>query len=140
MAMSENNDAKIAIDTLTRRFFAAFTNKDGAHPDVASLRRLLIPRALIVKNVGAIPEYFTVDDFIAPREKLLTDGTLADFSEEELSERTDIFGNIAQRFCAYRKSGVLSGAPFATRGMKTLQFVHTPEGWKIAAVTWDDEA
>ena len=140
MIIPENSDAKKAIDALTRRFFDAFTNKDGAHPEVASLRHLLIPRALIVKNVGSTPEYFSVDDFIAPREKLLTDGTLVEFSEEELSERTDIFGNIAQRFCAYRKSGVLSGVPFAARGMKTLQFVRTPDGWKISAVAWDDEA
>jgi hypothetical protein len=56
-----------------------------------------------------------------------------------LAERTDIFGGIAQRFSLYEKSGVQLGRPFLTRGVKSLQFVRTAEGWKIAAVAWDDE-
>lgn len=76
---------------------------------------------------------------IESREKLLNEGLLVDFKEEELFERTEIFGNIAHRFSLYRKSGILSGGAFETKGMKTIQFIKTSNGWKISSLAWDDE-
>jgi hypothetical protein len=70
---------------------------------------------------------------------MLTDGSLTDFREWEVAGRTDLFGDIAQHFCSYAKAGTLHGVPFTGRGMKTLQFVRTPAGWRISAVAWDDE-
>lgn len=127
-----------AIDGLVSRFFAAFTNRHG-RADVASARDLLIPRAVIVKSVGSEPEIYDVETFLVPREALLSNGGLVDFEEEETSSRTDIHGNVAQRLSLYRKSGVLSGQRFETKGVKTFQFIHTPAGWRISAVAWDDE-
>ena len=126
------------IDDLVRRFFAAFTNEGGAAPDVEGLVRLFIPSGLIVKAVDRDPEVYSVTTFIAPRARLLNDGTLTDFREEETSARTDIMGNIAQRMCLYRKSGVISGDRLEGRGIKFLQFVRTADGWRISAVAWDD--
>ena len=53
--------------------------------------------------------------------------------------RTEVFGDIAQHFGSYAKAGVQDGTPFTGRGMKTLQFVRTPDGWRISAAAWDDE-
>lgn len=64
---------------------------------------------------------------------------VADFSESETSERTQIFGNIAQRVSTYQKSGSLDGVAFTTRGVKTFQFLRTRTGWRILSVSWDDE-
>ena len=139
MTLRERNADKAGIDELTERFFRVFGNKDGRIPDLDSLHELFVASALITKNVGAAPEFYGIDEFIEPRRKLLSDGTLVDFEEHELAERTEIFGGIAQRFCLYEKSGVHMGTPFRTRGMKSLQFVRTNDGWKIAAVAWDDE-
>jgi hypothetical protein len=139
MTLREPNADKTGIDELTERFFRAFGNKDGRTPDLDSLHELFVASALITKNVGRVPEFYNVDEFIEPRRALLTDGRLTDFEEHELAERTDIFGGIAQRFCLYEKSGVQLGQPFRTRGVKSLQFVRTAEGWKIAAAAWDDE-
>ena len=50
-----------------------------------------------------------------------------------------MFGNIAQRLSLYHKSGVSSGVAFHQRGIKTFQFVRTPQGWRIGAVAWDDQ-
>jgi hypothetical protein len=131
-------DDQRAIDSLVARFFTAFTNRHG-RADVASARDLLIPEAVIVKNVGSTPEICGVETFLGPREELLSNGSLRDFEEAETSSRTDIHGNVAQRLSLYRKSGVLSGQRFETRGVKTFQFVRTPVGWRISAVAWDDE-
>jgi hypothetical protein len=87
------------------------------------------------------PEFtvYTVDEFIEPRQRLLTDGRLVEFSEWETSERTEIAGDIASRFGEYRKSGILEGEPFEQDGTKTIQFVRTSEGWRIAAFAWYDQ-
>ncbi|MFF2643162.1 DUF4440 domain-containing protein [Streptomyces niveus] len=126
------------IDAVTAEFFGAFDNRGGKTADVARIRRLVLPDGVIVKTG---PEFtvYTVDEFIEPRERLLADGRLVEFSEWETSGRTEIAGDIASRFGAYRKSGILDGEPFEGGGSKTIQFVRTPEGWRIAAFAWYDQ-
>jgi hypothetical protein len=82
---------------------------------------------------------FSISQFIAPRELMLNDGTLVNLCEREEWETTEIFGNVAQRFLAYRKTGVLHGERFNTRGMQTIQFVRKEGEWKMSAIAWDDE-
>lgn len=127
------------IDRVIREFMGVFCNKGGARPNLALIRDLFIREGLIIKNSGPVPEIFTLEQFIAPRERILNDGTLAEFEEAEVSARTEIHGNIAQRIAIYRKSGILSGQPFQARGVKTTQLVRTPDGWRISALAWDDE-
>jgi len=130
---------KSAIDELTRQFFTLFTNTNDTAPDLDRIYQLFIPEGMIIKNINSKTEVYDLQQFIAPRKKILTDGTLKEFSEEEVTEKTDIFGNIAQRFCSYKKSGILSGVKFEGKGMKTIQFVRTETGWKISSLAWDDE-
>lgn len=135
--ISQDNDAdRAAIDAVIAAFFGAFSNKYGP-ADLNRLRGLTIAQCIIVK--ASVPEIYGLEDFIAPRAKLLNDGPLAEFEEVETSSSTDIFGNIAQRLSLYRKSGILSGNPFAATGVNQFLLVRMDTGWKIAAVTWDDE-
>ena len=135
--ISQDNEADLAaIDAVIAAFFGAFTNKNGA-ADLGRLRTLTIAQCVIVK--ASAPEIYGLEDFIAPRAKLLNGGALAEFEEIETSSSTDIFGNIAQRLSLYRKSGILSGKPFAATGVNQFLLVRMDGGWKIAAVTWDDE-
>ncbi len=129
-----------AIDSLVHEFFAAFTNVGRAAADVRRVYELLIDGAVIVKAMGEKPETYSVRAFVEPREALLAGGTLVDFEERELAGHTILAGNVAQRMSTYRKTGVLDGARFDTTGIKTFQFVRMPEGWRISAVAWDDDA
>lgn len=129
--------SKIEIDAVTAEFFGAFDNRGGRPADVARIRRLVLPSGVIVMT-GPDFTVYTVDEFIEPRRQLLSDGRLTDFSEWETSERTEIAGDIASRVCEYRKSGILNGEPYEGGGTKTLQFVRTPDGWRIAALAWFD--
>ena len=124
---------------MVRTFFAAFTSGPGSVDRLDTLRSVFLPDAVIVRAGGGEPAVCGVDSFINPRQGLLSGGPLVDFSEWELRGRTEVFGDIAQHFCAYAKAGVLDGTPFTGRGMKTLQFVRTPDGWRISAAAWDDE-
>jgi hypothetical protein len=137
--MTGNPSAKTAIDRLVAAFFGAFSPGPGGQVDLGIIKRLFIREGRIIKACGPVPEVYTIAQFIEPRERLLNDGTLVGFREEELSERTDIFGNIACRFSLYRKEGIWSGQAFQGRGMKTIHFVHAPEGWRMSSLLWDDE-
>lgn len=131
--------SKSELDAVTAEFFGAFDNRGGSAADVGRIRRLVLPGGVITKTG---PEFtvYTVEKFIEPRLRLLTEGRLVEFSEWETSERTDIAGDIASRFSTYRKSGVLDGEPFEGGGTKTVQFVRTSQGWRIAALAWYDHA
>ncbi|MET8340136.1 DUF4440 domain-containing protein [Streptosporangium canum] len=132
------SDVKAELDQLMRTFLGAFTNTGGSRPNVGVVREVFIPQGMIIKNVGAEPVIYDLDAFVAPREKILTDGTLTEFSEWEVAERTEIFGSIAHRFSDYRKSGFLNGEWFEGAGRKTTQFVRTPAGWRMSSMAWDD--
>jgi hypothetical protein len=128
-----------AIAAIVRTFFAAFTSGPDSAARLDALREAFLPQAVIVRTCGGEPAVYDVDGFIAPRQALLSGGTLVDFREWELSGRTEVFGDIAQHFCSYAKSWVQDGQPCTGRGMKTLQFVRVPAGWRISAAAWDDE-
>ncbi|MCX4674344.1 nuclear transport factor 2 family protein [Streptomyces sp. NBC_01433] len=129
--------SKTEIDAVTAEFFGAFDNRGGQVADVARIRRLMLPGGVIVKT-GPDFTVQTVEEFIEPRQRLLSDSRLVEFSEWETSERTDIAGDIASRFGEYRKSGILDGEPYEGGGTKTIQFVRTSAGWRISAVAWYD--
>jgi hypothetical protein len=127
------------IDGLVRTFLAAFTSGPGVAEQLAALRAIFIPEATIIFAGGLQPRVWDLAAFVAPRQQLLTDGTLRDFHEWEESGHTQVFGGIAQHWSTYAKSGVQDGAAFTGRGQKTMQFVRTAEGWRISSVAWDDE-
>ena len=117
MLVTDLAEAEREIDALVAAFFAVFDNRDAVRVDLDQLRTLCIAQVLLIKAVGPTPDICDLDAFIAPRERFLNAGTLVDFHEQELSARTEIFGNVAQRWCRYRKAGVLDGRAFATEGM-----------------------
>lgn len=85
------------------------------------------------------PLAMTVEEFIAPRLALLTDGTLEDFREWQVEGRTEVLGDLATHLCTYAKEGRQRGVAFTGRGVKAVHLVRTPVGWRISAVIWDDE-
>ena len=136
--MSDSEDRQ-AIDALVRAFFAVFDNRGGQRPRLGALHELCLPECVITR---AAPDGIVtcgLDEFIAPRAALLNGGGLAEFFEEEVQGRTDLFGGVAQRLSLYRKAGVLRGEVYAARGIKCVQFVKTETGWRISAFAWEDE-
>ena len=132
-------NVKSELDRLTLDFFRSVTFTPGSAPDYQHIHTLFIEQGLLIKNVTPTPEISTVSQFIAPRHESVRAGELTDFHETELSETTEIFGNVAHRFSAYTKSGTLKGSRFSARGMISTQFIHTPQGWKVSSMAWDDE-
>ncbi|MET1071341.1 MAG: hypothetical protein ABWY11_01715 [Umezawaea sp.] len=130
---------RAAVEHAVDVFFAAFTSGPDCHTRIQALRALFLPQAVIVRTCGLEPEVYGVEEFLAPRERVLTDGTLTDFREWPLRGRVEVFGDIAHWFGAYAKQGLRAGEPFTGRGMKTVQLIRTAAGWRITAAAWDDE-
>ena len=132
-------DVKSELDRLIADFFRSVSFDEGTTPSYENIYGLFIETGLLVKNTASSPEISTVKQFIEPRQATVSSGELTRFHEAELSETTEIFGNVAHRFSSYAKSGRTKGGPFAARGMISTQFIKTPAGWKMSAMAWDDE-
>ena len=130
---------RLAIRAVVDAFLAAFVSGPECSERMAGLRELFIPEALIVRTCGMEPAVMGVEEFIAPREALLTGGTLVDFREWPVAGTLELFGDIAHWFGSYAKAGVQDRVSFTGRGMKSIQLVRTADGWRISAAAWDDE-
>ncbi|MEM7298409.1 MAG: GNAT family N-acetyltransferase [Bacteroidota bacterium] len=129
---------QLKIDRLIKKFFSAFTNKNTS-PNLDLIYETCLAEAIIIKNTKGMPEVSNLESFIAPRKDLLTNGSLQNFEEYEVKEKTIITRNIAQRFSTYQKEGTLDGKDFSEKGNKMFQFVKVDTTWKICNMIWDDE-
>lgn len=133
--------AQEKIDALVATFFSTFDNRAGAIPCLADLTNCFTDKATIVRRSDAGAEQYTVMEFALPRIKLLTQGSLPDFHEREISATTQIFNDIATRTSRYDKSGLLDGTDYAGSGTKCFQLVDLGSGWRISSLAWvDDDA
>lgn len=132
-------DDQLEIDNLTKRFFDVFTNTNGRNPHVAALKNIFITEGIIINNTLGEPQIYDLDSFIDPRIEMLTNGTLTNFSESEISHTMEVYRNIAHRFCKYEKSGKLNGEYFESKGMKIIQFIKSEDNWLISSIAWSDE-
>lgn len=127
------------LKRLTDEFFRSVSFNAGDKPFYSKLHELFIEPGLLIKNSGTAPEISTVPQFILPRQASVDAGELTRFHETEIGEATEVFGNVAQRFSAYIKSGTMKGMSFEARGMISTQFILTPAGWRMSSMAWDDE-
>lgn len=139
MSQAVPSDVKTQLDHLTSEFFRAVSFETGEVPAYENIVALFIEAGLLIKNTATSPEISNVARFIEPRLAMVRAGDLTRFREAELAESTQIFGNVAQRFSAYEKSGTMKGVSFEARGMICTQFICTPDGWLMSAMAWDDE-
>jgi len=130
---------KTAIEALVDAFFSAFTTGPDTAARLDGLRRIMLPGATVVRTCGLPPEVYDVDSFIAPRLTLLTSGEISEFEEWPEPGRIEVFGDIAHWWGAYVKRWRAGGEVHTGRGMKTMSFVRTDDGWRISSAAWDDE-
>ena len=131
---------ELLINRLTRHYFELFSNRDGAVPQFERLMAMCQSAALFNNKVGERFKASNLEQFMRPRQVILTKGYLRDFEEFEVSSTTAIVGNIAQRQCLYGKHGIIDGKAFQQQGDKLLQFIKEDGQWKINSALWEDHA
>ncbi len=139
MTTKADGHDEAAIDALVADFYAAFDNRGGRRSAADRLIDILLPEAVIVRVGQTGIETMTVETFIAPRARMLADGTLTDFHEWETGASTQMLRGIASRRSTYVKRGWRNGAPYVGSGTKFIQLVRKHQGWRIAAITWEDD-
>ena len=127
-AAPPNDDVRTAIDDL----YAAFDWDPGGEPDWAAQRALYLDGAVFVSGGRAQD----TEAFLATFAEWVRTGEFAEsgLHERILSVRLDHFGGVAHAWVSFE--GHLPGeAEARTRGLDSLQFVRTPDGWRLASFT-----
>ncbi|WP_205289373.1 DUF4440 domain-containing protein [Lysobacter sp. TY2-98] len=132
------SDEVVAIDAVVAAFYALFDNRAGLSPELDTPHAVFARDAVIVRRDGDAVATMSLDEFLAPRRRWLADGTLLDFHEWETQSRTFVADGIATRLSRYRKQGRRDGVAIDGEGAKSLQLARTADGWRIAAVLWQD--
>jgi hypothetical protein len=130
---------KADIDAVAAAWYAAFTNKGRSAAQLETLRDLTAPRCVITKAALGSAESYSLEEFVAPRARWLSEGTLADFEENEVSETTTICEATAHRDSRYWKSGRQNGRTLSGYGRSFFQFVKVNGAWKVCALLYTDE-
>lgn len=131
--------ADAELEAVAAGVYGAFDNRGGHPPDLDRLRALFLPQAAVFRVAAGRVEAMTLDGFLAPRGRILTDGTLQDFHEWEVAAATVRTGALACQQSAYPKAGRLQGVPFEGGGRKLIQLVRTRGRWRIASLLWEDD-
>ena len=129
---------KAHIDATVTAFYQVFDNRAGCQPDPIAARSLFLETATITMVTAGLAQTWSLAEFLDPRIRILTDGTLSDFHEWETEEQTTICDQIAGRFSKYSKKGTRQGTPFRGAGQKILNLCRTNAGWKISSLIWQD--
>ncbi len=81
--MSQTDTTVAGTETELKRlmdaFFAAVSFASGSRPDYERIRELFIGQGLLIKNSEQTPEISTIDEFIAPRQRVVAAGELTSF-------------------------------------------------------------
>lgn len=134
-----NSNEQQNIDNLITSFYSIFDNRADKIPDFKALEDMFIAGAIITKRQSSDLDQTSVSDFISPRKEILTNGTLVQFCEWELTQHTIISNGIATRISTYAKQGYLNGQNYSGQGHKHIQLLSTSAGWKIASIIWEDD-
>lgn len=135
----QDRQAREAVARLVQAFFDAVSFAPGRAPRYAALHELFVEQGLLINNAGAAPEVMPVAAFIRSRQASYDSGSVARFEVTELADTTELFGSVAHRASAFVRRGHRDGQPFEGRGMIFLQCLHTPQGWRLVSVAWDDQ-
>ena len=134
-----DRQARQQVGRLVQAFFDAVSFAPDRAPRYEALHELFVAQGLLVNNAGDAPEVMPVAAFVRSRQASYDGGGVTRFEVVELADTTELFGNVAHRASAFVRRGLRDGQPFELRGMIFLQCLHTPQGWKLASVAWDDQ-
>ncbi|WP_460823712.1 hypothetical protein [Lysobacter olei] len=128
------------VDDVIAGLYAGVSGAADAPRDWTAFARLFVPDARIgvttaQEGKGVEVQLMDVAAFAALNERVFAG---RGFFETELHREQSGYGNVLHVWSVYEARRALGDAPYA-RGANSLQLVHTPEGWRIAALTWDRE-
>lgn len=133
-----------SLDAIVNALYASLSFGTGGQPNWTRFRSLFDPAALMVRvdvrHAHLRPDeppvrISSIDDYVTRTTAAIESGSLPEFSERELTRRTEVFGDLAAVFSTYERSV----AEDVRRGINSLQLVKDGERWWVISVSWADE-
>lgn len=130
-------------EAVIQAMYETVNRRPGEPFDWARLRTLFRPGATMIPARSQTDGEFrvlSVEDFIAWVDEHTVIGGTADqgFQEEEIAQRVERYGDIAQVFSTYQKR-FWSASQILGRGINAVQLVRTQGRWWIVSLAWDEE-
>jgi hypothetical protein len=127
-----------SLDQLTRGLYAAISFQPGGAPDLEKLQRLFLLPGNLINNNGEAPVVWDVAAFIETYRGQIAAGAVHSFMEEEITDRTELFGAIAHRFSTYQARFRGEPAEALVQGINSIQFIKTGGVWRVVSIIWND--
>ena len=126
------------IDHLTERFYESVCFSSEHFPNFDQLQELFYGSGKLINNNFEPPVDFTVQTFSHAVMGPIEAGDADYFVQQEIGDKTEIFGNMAQRVSVFEYS-LVKDTPNWKRGVSYIQFICISSKWLITSVIWTFE-
>jgi len=134
----ESGQEMTMIDELTEALYSCISFRKEERPDLHRLKGLFIDEGMLINN-NDDPLIFSIHQFVDAIDCQISAGSLTSFSEREVAERTEIFGEIAHRFSTYEVRFDPEDADPISIGINSIQLVKVEGSWRVSCLVWNDE-
>ncbi len=140
-AAQQDLDAQIQqIDHLTEHFYL-YKGFDAEHfPNMDGLQEIFFGEGHLLDHSFAQTMEFTLSSFIQALMKQIDAGNADFFVQQEIADRTQVFGAMAQRMSVYEFSNTKDAAVKWKKGISLIQLILKNDKWLISSVIWRDES
>ncbi len=127
------------LKQVTYNLYRSISFKKDEKPDLKTLKSLFISESKLVHHNSDDPVIMSVDEFINRYTENINNGSISEFTEYEIFEKTDCFGYIAQRFSVYEAKISIGNESNLSKGINSIQFINKDYEWKVLSILWMDE-
>ncbi len=129
----------LEIDKLTRDFYECICFNAEHYPKYDHLQELFYADGKLINGNLDQPLEFTVQSYIQAIMHQIEDGNAVFYSQQEISDVTEVFGKTAQRISVYEYSSDAASSDPWKRGVNYIQYIFINGSWKIVSMLWNDE-
>ena len=127
------------IDGLIKKLYDSISFKVGDKPDTEQMESLFIEEATLINYNQKEPALMTPAEFSVRLHRLINEGGISAFTEEEIFEHTDKFGKIAHRLSTYKAVMTQNGKTTEHYGINSIQMILINDNWRINSIIWNDQ-
>lgn len=127
------------IDHLTEKFYQSICFNSEHYPGFDRLQELFYGAGQLINHNFEKPLHFTVQSYIQALMHQIDEGNAIFYSQQEISDTTEVFGKIAQRISVYEYSYEAECVQPWKRGVNFVQYIFTEGRWLITSMIWSDE-
>jgi hypothetical protein len=127
------------IDHVAASFYECLCFSPEHFPKYDQLQELFYGDGKLLNGNYDQPLEFTAQSYAQAMMQQIDNGNATFYSQQEISDVTEIFGKTAQRISVYEYSFTAETTQPWKRGVNYMQFIYIDNSWKIVSMLWNDE-